>query len=162
VTQPGGGIDVFACASTNDTSVAIFAVNSSPSFATLSFSLTGFQGSMGAVSAETVCDTQNLGQTDIGNHWPSPTRVQIVPLSVTASRVILPPLSATAIECGQGVVTAPAAAVLTHRYDFAINAGDLVGGANGTLAGGATVSGGQLNLNGSGWMSLPAGMLDSN
>jgi len=162
VSQPGNGIDVFACATSNYQSVAIFAVNANTTFRSFSFSLTGFQGTMGAVSAETVCDTQNAGETDVGNHWPSPNRVQIVPLSVAPGSVILPPLSATAIECGQVVSNAPATPVLTHRYDFATNAGDSVGGANGTLQGGATVSGGQLNLNGSGWMSLPAGTLGTN
>jgi alpha-N-arabinofuranosidase len=162
VSQPGNGIDVFACSTTNYQSLAIFAVNANTTSTPFSFTLTGFQGSMGAVSAETVCDTQNAGETDVGNHWPSPNRVQIVPVTVAPNSVILPPLSATAIECGQVLSNAPAAPILTHRYNFASNGNDLVGGANGTLLGGATVSGGHLNLSGSGWMSLPPGTLDTN
>ncbi|HEY1789947.1 MAG TPA: LamG-like jellyroll fold domain-containing protein [Verrucomicrobiae bacterium] len=39
--------------------------------------------------------------------------------------------------------------VLTHRYSFTSDASDSIGGANGTLMGDATVSGGQLVLDGS-------------
>lgn len=54
-------------------------------------------------------------------------------------------------------------AVLTHRYGFNTDgdASDSVGGANGTLQGAATVSGGQLQLTGvnSDYLDLPAGLL---
>lgn len=54
-------------------------------------------------------------------------------------------------------------AILTHRYSFTSDASDSVGGANGTLQGAATVSGGQLQLNGynTNYLALPAGMLSN-
>lgn len=52
-------------------------------------------------------------------------------------------------------------AVLTHRYSFTTDASDSVGGANGTLQGAATISGGELNLTGNtgDYLELPAGLL---
>lgn len=52
-------------------------------------------------------------------------------------------------------------AVLTHRYSFTSDASDSVGGANGTLQGAATISGGQLNLTGNtgDYLELPSGLL---
>ena len=54
-------------------------------------------------------------------------------------------------------------AVLAHRYSFNTDgdASDSVGGANGTLQGGATVSGGALQFTGvnSDYLDLPPGML---
>jgi len=60
-----------------------------------------------------------------------------------------------------GVVQVRNEAVLTHRYDFANDASDSVGGANGTLQGAATISGGQLQLTGNtgDYLALPAGLL---
>src|SRR5262245_60086995 len=61
-----------------------------------------------------------------------------------------------------------AQAGITHRYSFGSDASDSVGGANGTLQGIATVSGGQLQLNNppfspssfaGGWLSLPVSIL---
>jgi hypothetical protein len=53
---------------------------------------------------------------------------------------------------------------MIHRYSFATDASDSIGGANGTLIGDATVSGGQLILpggpNGSGYVSLPGGIIN--
>jgi hypothetical protein len=50
---------------------------------------------------------------------------------------------------------------LAHRYSFTTDASDSVGGANGTLNGSATISGGQLVLNGTvgSSVTLPAGIL---
>ncbi len=54
-------------------------------------------------------------------------------------------------------------ALLTHRYSFTTDASDSVGGANGTLMGTASVSGGQLQLDGvnTDYLSLPGGMLSN-
>lgn len=59
------------------------------------------------------------------------------------------------------VIAVPA--VLAHRYSFnGTDASDSVGGANGTLMGNATVSGGQLVLDGSygTYVDLPAGIIN--
>ena len=56
------------------------------------------------------------------------------------------------------VVTPPA--TLVHRYSFTSDANDSVGTANGTLQGGATLSGGQVVLNGTnGYVDLPDGII---
>jgi hypothetical protein len=49
---------------------------------------------------------------------------------------------------------------LVHRYGFTNDATDSVGGANGTLQGDATVSGGQLVLDGGGYLSLPGNIIN--
>jgi hypothetical protein len=51
---------------------------------------------------------------------------------------------------------------LTHRYSFTSDASDSAGGADGTLQGAATVSGGSLVLDGSGgtYADLPPGLID--
>jgi hypothetical protein len=53
---------------------------------------------------------------------------------------------------------------LQHRYSFATDSSDSIGGANGTNIGNATISGGQLVLDGSAgtYVSLPGGLLNSN
>ena len=58
-------------------------------------------------------------------------------------------------------VTAPPT-LLTHRYSFTSDASDSIGGANGTLLGNATVSGGQLVLDGTAgtFLALPAGQIN--
>jgi len=53
-------------------------------------------------------------------------------------------------------------ATLTHRYSFATDASDSIGGATGTLRGAATISGGQLQLTGDNadYLDLPTGLLE--
>jgi hypothetical protein len=53
---------------------------------------------------------------------------------------------------------------LQHRYSFTSDATDSIGGANGTLMGSATVSGGNLVLDGSNgtYLNLPGGLVSSN
>ena len=50
--------------------------------------------------------------------------------------------------------------VLKHRYSFAADASDSLGGANGTLGGTAAVSGGQLVLDGNGYVTLPGNLIN--
>jgi hypothetical protein len=49
---------------------------------------------------------------------------------------------------------------MAHRYSFTADASDSIGGANGTLMGDASVSGGQLVLDGGGYLSLPGGIIN--
>jgi hypothetical protein len=66
------------------------------------------------------------------------------------------------ISATQQITVVPSPAQLTHRYEFWTNtANDSVGTANGTLHGDATVSGGALNLDGNGFLTLPPGTIDS-
>ena len=64
-------------------------------------------------------------------------------------------------KSGSATIRVKNLATLTHRYSFATDASDSVGGANGTLQGAATVSGGQLQLTGanSDYLDLPGGLL---
>ena len=48
---------------------------------------------------ESLCDQLSAGQPDVMNHWSAPERVRIKDLNTAPNGVILPPLSATAIEC---------------------------------------------------------------
>src|SRR5215472_6972708 len=77
-----------------------------------------------------------------------------------------PGLVLSIVALALGASTARAG--LTHRYSFGSDASDSVGGANGTLMGPATVSGGQLQFNNpnfspaafnGGWLSLPVSIL---
>jgi len=64
-------------------------------------------------------------------------------------------------KTGSAIIRVKNQATLTHRYSFATDASDSVGGANGTLQGTAIVSGGQLQLTGanSDYLDLPGGLL---
>jgi hypothetical protein len=66
-------------------------------------------------------------------------------------------------KTSSATVTVHNNATLTHRYSFATDASDSVGGANGTLMGTASVSSGQLQLDGgtSDYLALPGGMLSN-
>jgi len=52
------------------------------------------------------------------------------------------------------------AQTLTHRYSFNGDANDSVGTANGTLQGSATVDSSMLQLDGGGFVSLPANLIN--
>ena len=71
-------------------------------------------------------------------------------------------ISAAAGVVAATLLTAAADAQLIHRYSFNDGtATDSVGGANGTLVGGATISGGALNtVADGGFLSLPANVAD--
>ena len=52
---------------------------------------------------ETVCDTLDMRQPDVMNHWIAASRVRTVNLRTKGNRVTLPALSVSAVECGQRV-----------------------------------------------------------
>jgi hypothetical protein len=73
-------------------------------------------------------------------------------------RLILP--LALSLACAVVAPSHLSAASLIHRYSFSTNADDSIGGANGTLQGGATISGGAVVLDGSsGYVYLPNDIL---
>jgi alpha-N-arabinofuranosidase len=98
-SQPPDGPDFFACASEDGKSLAVFCVNTKNEPVAWSFQPDGFAGALRVVAAEAVCDTQDARQPDLVNHWESPERVKTVPLPFSPNSVVLPALSATAIEC---------------------------------------------------------------
>jgi alpha-L-arabinofuranosidase len=99
VDRPEGGPDIFACASEDYKSVAIFAVNSTSRPLAWTFKFDGFNGTVGSTTAETLCDTLNARQPDAMNHWAAPERIKVVKLPASPGKVTLPPLSVTAIVC---------------------------------------------------------------
>src|SRR5262245_52882044 len=88
-----------------------------------------------------------------------------------------PTLSETQLKLGLiasivVLAASTAQADLTHRYDFSVNANDILGSAHGTLNGVVAVAGGQLQLNNpnfsnpgpfpnGGYLSLPPSILPS-
>jgi alpha-L-arabinofuranosidase len=91
-------LDVFACASDDLKSVAVFVVNPTTDEVKFVPTFDGFDSPTAAVKAETVCDVQNRRQPDVENHWNEPERIRIDDVPVTGGDVTLPPLSATVIE----------------------------------------------------------------
>ena len=91
-------LDLAACASEDRKSVALFAVNARPEPVEFSAAFNGFAGAVRLVKAEAVCDPLDAGQPDVMNHWNAPERVSIVPLAPASGKLVLPGLSATAIE----------------------------------------------------------------
>ncbi|HEV2208889.1 MAG TPA: LamG-like jellyroll fold domain-containing protein [Verrucomicrobiae bacterium] len=66
------------------------------------------------------------------------------------------------LSATNALVVAAVPATLTHRYSFTSDASDSIGGANGTLMGSATISGGQVVLDGSGgtYVDLPGDIIN--
>jgi alpha-L-arabinofuranosidase len=93
------GLDVFVCGSADRKTAVLFAVNSrsEPVACTLTFD--AWDTAARLVGAEAVCDTLDAREPDVMNHWDAPDRVRTIPLSWTNATVILPALSAAALEC---------------------------------------------------------------
>jgi alpha-N-arabinofuranosidase len=93
------GLDVFVGGSEDQKAAVIFAVNSRSEPMACSFAFDGLDGAVCLVSAEALCDTLDARQPDVMNHWNAPDRVKIIPLSPADNMIVLPALSAAAIEC---------------------------------------------------------------
>jgi len=94
-------LDVLTCSSEDRKSLVVFAVNSAGEPIQCSLSLEPATNSLRILSAEAVADTLDARQPDVVNHWSAPDRVALIPLSLSGNKVMLPALSATAIECGR-------------------------------------------------------------
>lgn len=92
-------VDVFACASEDNESITVFAVNSSKSPQPIQLAGKDFTAPLHLIAAECVTDTRNAGQLDVMNHWTAPDRVRNQPLPTSDSAVVLPAYSITALEC---------------------------------------------------------------
>ena len=93
------GLDVFAGGSGDKQMAVIFVVNSRSEPVECSFGFDGWNSAVRIVSAEALCDTLDARQPDVMNHWDAAERVRIIPLSQAEGSVVLPALSAAAIEC---------------------------------------------------------------
>jgi len=94
------GIDLAACASEDGKRLCVFAVNTRTEPAELTLDLSEFGTGFRPLNGEVVCDTEDRHQPDVTNHWAAPDRVRTGELRVSAGKVALPALSASAIECG--------------------------------------------------------------
>ena len=91
-------LDLFACASPDGKSLCLFAINPGTEPVELSYRFDGFARAVHEASAEVLCDTLDARQRDVMNHWEAPDRVKIVSQAAPHSPMVLPALSATAIE----------------------------------------------------------------
>jgi len=94
------GVDVIACADESRARLCIFAVNSNREPVNVSLDLTDFGDQVAPLSVETVCDTLDMRQPDVMNHWHAPNRVRSLSRNLTGREVALPALSVSAIRCG--------------------------------------------------------------
>jgi alpha-L-arabinofuranosidase len=93
------GLDLFAAGSEDGKAAVIFAVNSRSEPVACRLGFNAWNGAARLGSAEALCDTLDARQPDVMNHWNAPDRVRIIPLSPAENRIVLPALSASAIEC---------------------------------------------------------------
>jgi alpha-N-arabinofuranosidase len=92
-------IDLFASGSEDGREIVVFGVNPSREPLELKLGFQGFARSIRVDKAEALCDVEDRGQPDVMNHWRTPERVAIKSVSPAANTVIVPRLSAIAIEC---------------------------------------------------------------
>jgi alpha-L-arabinofuranosidase len=100
IEQYDNRLDIFACATDDRKSVVIFVVNPSRDQIKFLPGFGGFDAVPRVLRAESVCDIFNRRQPDVENHWHEAERVKIVNLPLNEGVALLPPFSATAIECG--------------------------------------------------------------
>jgi alpha-L-arabinofuranosidase len=100
-TAAADGPDLFACGAEDGKTLVIFAVNSKTEPVEWSFQFDGFAAPVHPVKAEAVCDTQDMRQMDVMNHWNAPERIKTSPLKLApgSDKITLPALCAAVIEC---------------------------------------------------------------
>jgi len=91
------GVDIVASVSEDRKSVCVFAVNEKTEPVELSMDLSAYPGLIPA-GGEVVCDTLDMRQPEVMNHCAKPDRVHAVGLTTASSGIMLPALSASAIE----------------------------------------------------------------
>jgi alpha-L-arabinofuranosidase len=101
VAKPPRGLDAVACADNERQRVCVFAVNSNRDPVSLSLDLDQLGPQLAPLSIDTVCDTLDLRQPDVMNHWTVPNRVRAVSRPLTGREITLPALSVSAISCAQ-------------------------------------------------------------
>jgi hypothetical protein len=79
--------------------MTIFVVNLQAEPVRLSLDWSAWKTPLIPVQGETVCDTLDLRQIDLINSWNAPNRIRTINLPITGDTMILPALSASAIDC---------------------------------------------------------------
>jgi hypothetical protein len=115
-------------------------------------------------SSEPGVDPTNFPQPVYGSSNPSVATVDtngLVTAISPGSSILTATVGGFTSTNSVSITVTPVTATLIHRYSFATDASDSIGGANGTFDGDATVSGGQLVLDGSvgSGVALPSGIL---
>ena len=99
-TAPAG-LDVLACADESRQKVCVFAVNTRTEPARVTFDLSNLGNGLVPLAAEGLCDTLDLRQRDVMNHWSVSERVRTIRLKPASGVFTLPALSVTAAMCGR-------------------------------------------------------------
>lgn len=98
--RPAPGLDLLACTDEKRERVCVFAVNLGRRPTTVRLDLRAFGEAVCVQSIEGVMDTQDRRQPDVMNHPGGPERVRTKAIKPDGNTVVLPALSACAIECG--------------------------------------------------------------
>jgi alpha-L-arabinofuranosidase len=98
--QSADTLDLFGCASENNSSVALFAVNQATEPVKTSLEFQGFAKPVHIANAEAVCDILDARQPDVVNHWGDASeRVGTRSLRTGQNDIVVPALSVVAVEC---------------------------------------------------------------
>jgi len=96
--ESNDALDLFACASSDEKSFCLFAINTGTEPVEFTCRFDGFGRIVSPAGAEVLCDTRDARQRDAMNQWEAPDRVRIVPQPFADGKTLLPALSATAME----------------------------------------------------------------
>jgi alpha-N-arabinofuranosidase len=102
VTGAAEGVDASACASEDGGRLSIFVVNTRGEPVELPLDLSDFGAGFVPLGGEVVCDTRDLRQPEVMNHFTAPDRVRTIDLPTDGKAVTLPAYSVAAVECGTG------------------------------------------------------------
>jgi alpha-N-arabinofuranosidase len=92
------GVDVFACTDESRRRLCLFAVNSNRAPVNVSLDVADFGDGIHPLTIDTVCDTLDMRQPDVVNHWSVPDRVRRVSNKLTGREITLPALSVSDIH----------------------------------------------------------------
>jgi alpha-N-arabinofuranosidase len=101
LTKAPEGLDLLACADKTSGEVCLFVVNLRRDPVKLTLDLSEFTPPLSIVAAEAVSDAKDRRQVDVMNDAPVPERVCTIPLVPQGNAIVLPALSACAVEIGR-------------------------------------------------------------
>ncbi|HXY34823.1 MAG TPA: alpha-L-arabinofuranosidase C-terminal domain-containing protein [Planctomycetaceae bacterium] len=94
-------LDVIACTDGGRREACVFAVNSNHDPVNVSLDLGELGAGFAPLEISTVCDTLDMRQPDVMNHWAVPDRVRTLSRKLTSPEITLPALSVSAISCAR-------------------------------------------------------------
>jgi len=93
------GVDASACAAEDGTRLSVFLVNGTGEPVTMRLNLEGFGAGVVPRGCSVVCDTRDMRQPNLANHFSAPERVSTMEVPVAGDSVTLPALSAAVVVC---------------------------------------------------------------